>query len=221
MKLLSIFLADDHTIIRDGLKALINKQSDMEIVGEASNGRDALEQVRKLRPDVAIIDISMPEMGGVEVTDRLQHDCPEIKILALTVYEDEVYVRQMLRVGASGYIVKRSASEKVIEALRTLGTGGMYLDPTIAGKLVKSYMRRSVSGDESPDSDLSDREEEVLRLIAWGYANKEIADRLNISVKTVETYKSRVMEKLDLKSRVEIVRYAVYREWLREPYDRN
>jgi DNA-binding NarL/FixJ family response regulator len=217
MKPLRIFLADDHPIIRDGLKALIEQQPDMQVVGEADNGRDAWNKAALLRPDVAIIDVSMPDMDGVKVTESLRHECPDIRVLALTVYEDEIYVQQMLMAGASGYIVKRTASEKLIEAVRTLAAGGMYLDPRITGKMIKRYMRNP-EDDKTANDPLSDREEQVLSLIAWGYSNKEIAARLSISVKTVETYKSRLMEKLNFKSRTDIVRYAVRRGWLHDPY---
>ena len=217
MNKLRIFLADDHAVLRDGLKALVDAQPDMEVVGEADNGRTAWQKAKELLPDVVVMDVSMPEMTGAQATKRLKKSCPDVKVLALTAYEDKGYLRHLLEAGASGFLLKRAASEELIHAIRVVATCGAYIDPTLTGKVLSSFMRQLLSRDPLERGDLSDRETEVLKQIAWGYSNKEIAMRLDISVKTVETYKVRLTEKLELKSRSEIVRYAVRQGWLHEP----
>jgi two-component system, NarL family, response regulator NreC len=216
MARLRILLADDHTVIRQGLKLLVNAQLDMEVIGEAGNGQEAWQRAKELQPDVVVMDISMPECNGAQATERLTAECPEIKVLALTLYEDEEYLRQLLQAGASGYVLKRAVAEDLTLAIRTVATGGVYLDPRMAGKVVGSYIGKPSPEGEPRRGDLSEREKEVLRLIAWGYSNKEIAAKLHISVKTVETYKTRLMAKLELYSRVDLVRYALQHGWLRE-----
>jgi DNA-binding NarL/FixJ family response regulator len=216
MDKLRIFLADDHAVLRDGLRALVNAQPDMEVVGEADNGRAAWLKAKELLPHVVVMDVSMPEMNGAQASKRLKQTCPQVKILALTAHEDKGYLRHLLEAGASGFLLKRAATVELIHAIRVVAAGGAYIDPTLAGKLLSNYMRQSSSKNPLEPSDLSDREAEVLRQIAWGYSNKEIAAQLNISVKTVETYKTRLTEKLALKGRTEIVRYAVRQGWLQE-----
>jgi DNA-binding NarL/FixJ family response regulator len=216
MDKLRIVLADDHAVLREGLKALVNAQPDMEVVGEADNGRTAWLKVKELRPDVVIMDVSMPELNGTQATKRIKQSCPEVRVLALTAYEDKGYLRHLLEAGASGFLLKRAATEELIRSIRVVAAHGTYVDPTLAGKALSSFMRQPSAKNGSGGSDLSDREAEVLRLIAWGHSNKEIANQLNISVKTVETYKVRLSEKLELKSRTEIVRYAVHQGWLQE-----
>lgn len=216
MNKLRIFLADDHMIVREGLKSLINAQDDMEVVGEAENGRGALQGAIELSPDVVVMDISMPEMNGIEATERLRKECPQIKIVALTIYEDTGYLRQLLKAGASGYVLKRAVVEELVHAIRTCASGGSYIEPILAGQVVSSYISRgSVSGAKTK-GELSERETQVLRLVAWGSSNKEIGAKLKISVKTVETYKVRLMGKLDLRSRVDMVRYALRQGLLRD-----
>ena len=218
MKKLRIFLADDHTIFRQGLTMLINAQPDMEVVGEARDGQEVMQQAPPLRPDVLVMDVSMPTVDGAQATERLKDVCPSIKVLALTAYEEGKYVRQLLRAGVAGYLLKRVAADELTHAIRMVAGGGMYLDPSIAGKVVEGYLQKAVPPNDDPEtSSLSGREAEVLRLIAWAYSNKEIAAHLGLSVKTVETYKVRLMEKLRLQSRVDIVRYAVRHGWLQEP----
>jgi DNA-binding NarL/FixJ family response regulator len=216
MKKLRIFLADDHAVIREGLKLLVNAQPDMEVIGEAGNGKDAVQKARELKPDVVVMDVSMPELNGVQATERLKQARPDVKVVALTVHEDENYLRQLLKAGASGYVLKRAAADELTRAIRTVAEGGVYLDPTLAGKVVDGYVRKPSSESDSSASYHSDREAEVLRLIAWGYSNKEIAAQLHLSVKTIETYKTRLMEKLNLHSRADIVRYALRQGWLQE-----
>jgi DNA-binding NarL/FixJ family response regulator len=216
MSKLRIFLADDHAVVRAGLKTLVNAQADMVVVGEASDGQAALEQVRDCLADVVIIDISMPQLNGAAATVQLRQQCPQIKVLALSVHEDTGYLRKLLEAGAAGYVLKRSAADTLIQAIRIVAEGGMYLDPAIAGKVVGSLLGKSVVVGDAPTAELSERETDVVRLIAQGYSNKEIATQLNLSVKTVETYKARAMEKLGVDSRVALVRYALQRGWLQE-----
>jgi DNA-binding NarL/FixJ family response regulator len=214
MAKLRVYLADDHAVVRSGLKALINAQPDMEVSGEAGDGRTACDQVQELQPDVVVMDVSMPKLNGAQATVQLKQACPKVKVLALTVHEDKGYLRLLLEAGASGYVLKRAAAEDLIHAIRTVAAGGLYLDPALAGQVVGSFVR-SPAGHRAPEGgDLSDREAEVVRLIAAGYSNKEIASRMSLSVKTVETYKARSMEKLGLESRADLVRYALQRGWL-------
>ncbi len=216
MSKLRIFLADDHAIIREGLKALIEAQPDMIVVGETDNGRAAWREAKALQPDVVVMDISMPELNGAKATELLKRDCPETKVLALTVHNDQGYLHQLLKAGASGYVLKRAAPHELIRAIRAVAAGETYLDPTIVSDVVGSYVRKQSNREGQPQGELSEREAEVLRLIALGYSNKEIATRLDISVRTVETYKARLMEKLNFHSRAEIVRYAMLQGWLEE-----
>lgn len=216
MNKLSIFLADDHAIIREGLKSLINAQPDMEVVGEADNGRTAWLEVKALHPDVVVMDISMPELNGAKTTERLRRDCPQTRVLALTVHNDQGYLQQMFKAGASGYVLKRAATHELIQAIRKVAAGGTYLDQSLAKNVVNSYVQKQSTQIGRAGCDLSERETDVLRRIALGYTNKEIAVQLNISVRTVETYKVRLMEKLNLHSRAEVVRYALLQGWLHE-----
>lgn len=213
MNQISVLLAEDHGIVREGLKLLVNAQEDMEVVGEADNGRTAWQKAKELRPDVVVMDVSLPELNGAEATERLKRDCPDIRVLGLTVHEERGYLRRMLQAGAGGYVLKRAAAEELTQAIRTVVAGGVYLDPRLVDKVVGGFVREQSLKDNPHTTELSRRETEVLRLIAWGYSNKEIAARLAISVKTVETYKTRLMEKLDLHSRADIVRYAQRQDW--------
>jgi len=200
--------------MREGLKSLVNAQADMNVIGEADNGRATLQKVRELQPDVIILDISMPDLNGIQVTERLKRTCQNITVLVLTAHDDNGYLRQLLEVGASGYVLKKVAAEELINAIRVVAAGGVYLDPSLAGKVVGGYLGNRRPRGKAQSSDISEREAEVLRLVAWGYTNKEVAAYLRISVKTVETHKANIMQKLDLKSRVEMVRYALRQGWL-------
>jgi Response regulator containing a CheY-like receiver domain and an HTH DNA-binding domain len=215
MEKLKILIADDHALLRDGLKALVNSEPDMEVVGEAENGNVVLEKIKQLKPDVVVMDISMPELNGARATRRLKSLFPTIKVLALTAHEDNSYLRHMLEAGASGFLLKRAAADQLIKAIHVVANDACYIDPTFAGKVLSRFMR-PVSRATTERNELSERETEVLTLTAWGHSNKEIASRLDISVKTVETYKARLLEKLQLTSRTEIVRYAVRHGWLQE-----
>ncbi len=209
-----VVLADDHAVVREGLKALINAQPDMRVVGEVSDGEAAWRAAAELRPDVIVMDLSMPVLGGAEATARVRRDYPEVKVLALTVHEERLYLAQLLRAGASGYVLKRAAAAELVRAVRTVAGGGTYIDPSVAGSLVEVFLDAGPGPGQAPHVALSEREREVLVRIARGFSNKEIGAALGLSVKTVETYKRRMAEKLGLRSRVEIVRYAAGQGWL-------
>ena len=209
-----VLMVDDHPVVLAGLKALVEADPDFQVVGNARDGRTALRLAKQLLPDVVVLDISMPEMNGIEVATTLLGERPECRVLVLTVHEDRAYLRQLVEAGVSGYLLKRSASEELIRALHAVVSGGMYLDPAIAGKAVGRSAKGAVHPQLGQAAELSERETDVLRLVAGGHSNKEISARLNISVKTVETYKARAMEKLGYRSRVELVRYAADQGWL-------
>lgn len=213
MPKLRVVLADDHAIVRAGLKALIDGHPDMEVVGEAADGGMACARANELRPDVVVMDVSMPGVNGVQATRDLRSQLPQVKVLALTVHEERSYLRELMDAGASGYVLKRSAAEDLVHALRVVARGDVYLDPSVA-MAVLGARARAHPPDESLGHDLSERETEVLQLIAQGHSNKEIAARLAISVKTVETYKARSMDKLGLRGRADIVRFALQKGWL-------
>ena len=213
---LRVLLAEDHEMIREGLKALVNAQADMEVVGEAEDGRAAVERTQELLPDVLVMDISMPGMNGLKATERIKQLCPQVKVLTLTRHTDAGFIQQLLAAGASGYVLKQSASSELVRAIRAVASGASYLDPQITGKVIGRYVSRKTRFSEEPAKELSEREEEVLRLIAWGYSNKEIAARLDISIKTVEAHKANTMKKLGLKSRIDIIRYALLQGWLQD-----
>jgi DNA-binding NarL/FixJ family response regulator len=214
-KPLRILMADDHPIVLAGLKALVQGDPGLQIVGAARDGRSALRLASSLRPDVVVLDLSLPEMNGAEVAQAMLAEHPECRILVLTVHEDRATIRQLLDLGVAGYLVKRSASDDLIRAIHAVAAGGTWLDPAIAGKLVGGGQSGSRGQGENA-VELSERETDVLRLIANGHSNKEISARLAISVKTIETYKARAMEKLGFKTRVDVVRYAAGKGWLPE-----
>lgn len=211
MNKIKVLLADDHAVLRSGLRLLINLQPDMEVAGEVEDGLGAIEQCRILNPDVILMDITMPKMGGIEATQVIKKERPEAKILALTVHEDEAHLKRFLEAGASGYVPKRAADVQLLEAIRVVYKGEAYLHPSQASMFVESIKRGDnlASQGQGAVNILSPRERKVLELIAQGYTNQEAADSLLLSVKTIETYKARLMEKLNLKGRAEIVRYAL------------
>jgi len=211
-----IFLADDHETVREGLKLLLNAQSDMEVVGEASDGAAALRSVGHLKPDIIVLDVSMPGMNGLKAAEALRQSSPDVKVLTLTRHSDDGYLHQLLRAGAAGYVLKQSRPTELLHAIRSVAAGGRYLDPSVAGKVMSGYRRRHPEDEAVGGNTLSARETEVVRLIAWGYTNKEIAAQLDLSVKTVETHKANAMHKLGVRSRIDIVRYALLQGWLQD-----
>ena len=209
-----VLLADDHPVVRGGLRGLIDAQSDMEVVGEACDGQDAVRFAIDLRPDVVVMDVSMPGFSGAEATERIRDECPHVRVLALTAHEDRGYLQLLLKAGAAGYALKRVAAEELVRAVRSVAAGKTYIDPAVAGQLIAGTTRRAGSDQVGTQAELSNREREVLRFTAQGYAVKHIAARLNVGIRTVETYKTRAMEKLGLKTRADIVRYAQQSGWL-------
>lgn len=206
-----VFLIDDHGVLRQGLRLLIDAQPDMHVVGETERGRGAAEAITRAGgADVVVLDISLPDTTGTNVAAELHAALTDTKIVALTRHGERAYVQHMLQNGASGYVLKQTAGDVLITAIRTVAAGGTYLDPAVAGKMADSArpMRGAVSGD------LTAREREVLTMVAWGHTNKEIASVLGITVKTVETHKANAMGKLEITSRAELVRYAIEQGWL-------
>ena len=217
MAKLRILLADDHETVREGLKAIVNGQPDMEVIGEAADGRAAVTEARKLQPDVVVMDVSMPRVNGLQATQAMKTSCPDVRILTLTRHADDGYLLQLLRAGASGYVLKQSRASEVLHAIRAVAAGGTYVDPAIADKLVGSLGRGAQPAAAGTGTvPLSGREEQILRLVAWGYSNKEIAARLDLSVKTIETHKANATQKLGLHNRIDIVRFALLQGWLRD-----
>jgi len=212
-KVLRILLADDHTTVRHGLKLLVDGEADMEVVAEAGNGTEALQKARDAKPDVVVMDISMPGMNGLAATRALKKEQPDAVIVTLTRHADDAYLQELLRAGASGYVLKRSAPTELLQAIRGAAAGGQYVDSTLTARVTAGFIGREKRAKKAA-SQLSEREEAVLRLIAAGYSNKEIAAQLELSVKTVETHKANAMRKLDLTGRIAIVKYAVLRGWL-------
>lgn len=210
MTKIKVALADDHPVVLAGIEALLLRAPDIELVGQATRGDDALRLFSQLAPDVVVADISMPGLNGIELARRLTAERPGIKLIALTVHEDQAYVQPLLEAGGRGYLLKRSAAEDLVRAIRAVSAGGVYLDPVVAGKALDA----STADPVAAVANLSDREREVLRLTAEGHSNKEIAARLEVSAKTVETYKGRASSKLGLRTRADIVRYGVGQGWL-------
>ena len=210
-----IVLADDHPIVLSGLRNLIQAERDFELVGDASNGLAALKVIREQQPDVAVIDISMPDLNGILVARRLTNELPSVKLLVLTLHEDRAYLKQALDAGIRGYVLKRSAAENLVQGIRAVIVGGLYVDPAIAHRVFDSSPKRA--GRQKSDAGaptLTERETEVLKLTALGFTSKEIARKLDVGVKSIETYKARGSEKLGLKTRAELIRYASAEGWL-------
>ncbi len=205
-----LLMVDDHEIVRAGLRMLLQSQPDIEIVGEADNGRDAVAKAKSLTPDIVLMDISLPDMDGFEATRQIKRAAPNVAILALTMHESDEYFFKMLNAGASGYVPKKAAPTDLVTAIHTIRDGGVFLYPSLAKSLVRDYMgRASEAGAKEALDGLTDREQEVLKLIADGLTNQEIADQLTISVKTVERHRANIMSKLNLHSRTELVKYAI------------
>ncbi len=204
-----ILLVDDHAILRAGLRAILNAEPDIEVVDEAGDGQEAVAKADRLRPDVVLMDISMPVMDGLEATRRIQECCPEAKVLVLTVHDNEEYLFQVLKAGGSGYVVKKSADTELISAIRAVHRGEAFLSP-MATKMVIGGFIQAVGREKTKQdyTNLTNREEEVLKLLTEGHTNQEIADLLIISIKTVETHRAHILDKLELHTRADLVKYA-------------
>jgi two-component system response regulator NreC len=212
-----ILVVDDHTILRVGLRMMLNAQPDIEVIGEASDGNQAVSEAMRLVPDVILMDIAMPDCNGIEATRQVKRLQPETRILVLTMHENEEYLFQVLRAGASGYILKEAADTELITAIRTVSSGRFYLSPSAQSIMVGDYLQRVRSGEERDSySALTEREREILKLVAEGYTNNQIAERLTISPKTVDTHRTHIMDKLNLHSRAELVKYAMRRGLLED-----
>ena len=210
---LRILLADDHVTVRHGLKLLIDGEPDMKVVAEASDGEAALKQALEVKPDVVILDISMPGMNGLAAARALRKAQPDAIIVTLTRHADDAYLQELLRAGVKGYVLKRSAPTELLQAIRGVAAGGQYLDSTLTSRVTAGFVNKPGRAAGAVPS-LTDREAEVLRLIASGYGNKEIAGRLGLSAKTIEAHKANAMRKLDLNGRIDIVKYAILQGWL-------
>lgn len=206
-----VLLADDHAVLRSGLKLLLDPRPDMVVVGEATDGAELLSLVTETSPDVILLDLTMPRLGGLEVLPLLRQQAPHARVLILTMHDDQGYLRQALRTGAAGYVLKKAADVELIAAIQAVVRGDVYVHPSMTRSLLEEMIpeRDDSGGEEALWDTLSDREQEVLRLVALGYTNQEIADQLALSVKTVETYRARGMEKLKLRSRAALVRFAL------------
>lgn len=211
-----VFLVDDHAVVRAGLRALIGQQPEMSVVGEAGDGLTACAAIPAAAPDVAVVDMSMPGMTGAEVTERLRLDCPAVKVLAMTVHDESGYLHRLTVAGVRGYILKRAAADELVHAIRVVASGGYYLDPALTGRVLAATVRGPSANGAAGEALLSAREIEVVRLIAFGYSTKEIASQLDVSAKSIDTYRSRAMEKLEVRTKADLVRYAIHRGWLQD-----
>lgn len=213
MPTIRVLIADDHILVRTGLQMLLNAQPDIEVVAEAADGREALCKAREQKPDIALLDISMPETSGLKVIGQLLRECPSTRVLVLTMYEDPAYARTVLAAGGSGYVLKKATDSELLTAIRAVYRGQTFVDASLAGNLLQDhYGKKATRGPTSlraPRDLLSPREREVLVLLAQGYTNRQVAERIFVSTKTVETYRARISQKLELHSRVELIRYAL------------
>ena len=211
-----VLIAEDHEMVRQGLRMIVDAQSDMEVVAEAANGREAIRLSQELHPDVVLMDISMPELNGLKAAATLKRIMPETKILTLTRHSDEAYLQELFQAGVSGYLLKQSAASELTRAIRTVMRDESFLDPAVAGKVFTGYGERQKLRGEKNNAALTVREEEVIHDIALGYSNREIAEKLAVSVKTIEAHKTNGMQKLSISTRRDIIRYAILKGWMQE-----
>lgn len=206
-----VMIVDDHAILRAGLRMLVNAQADMEVVSEAPDGEKAIQGVRETKPDVTLLDLTMPRVGGMKALQEIAQNCRETRVLVLTMHDDPAYLRSALAAGASGYLLKRAVDAELLAAIRAVYRGGIFVDPRLASVLVQDVLSKKgkKAGPTQPINILSDRELQVLRLVARGYTSAQIAKQIAVGVKTVETYRSRFVEKLGLRTRSEVIRFAV------------
>jgi two-component system, NarL family, response regulator NreC len=206
-----VMIVDDHAILRAGLKMLINAQADMEVVSEAPDGEKAIQEVKEKRPDVTLLDLTMPRVGGMKALQEIARNCHETRVLVLTMHDDPAYLRSALAAGGSGYLLKRAVDEELLAAIRAVHHGGIFVDPRLASVLVGDVLAKkgTKTGPTQPINILSDRELQVLKLVARGYSSAQIAKQIAVSVKSVETYRSRFAEKLGLRTRSDVIRFAV------------
>lgn len=216
MPKLRIFLVDNHAIFREGLSVILNLEPGYEVVGEAGDGQEALERLKEIRTDLVIMDLSMPKVGGVQATQKIKKAFPGVRVLILSRHCELSSLNQLMQAGASGYISKSSGSKALVDAIRKVASGGYYVEPLLAEQLVGNIFNRQSLTQEEISAKLSERETEVLQLTARGYGNKEISEQLQLSVKTIEHYKARSQEKLGLRNRADIVRYAFHQGWLED-----
>lgn len=207
-----VLLVDDHIVLRDGLKSLLNHESDIEVIGDVGDGREAISAVESLQPDVILTDISMPGLNGIESVRMLRHEHPTLKIIILSMHSGQEYVLQSLQAGANGYVVKQADASEVLAAIRSVMAGGAYLSPTISKHLIDDYLSQTPEEISAPK--LTTREREVAQLIAEGQSTREISETLTISVKTVETHRMNIMKKLNAKSATDIIKYALKKGWI-------
>jgi len=214
--MIRVLLVEDHETVREGLRLLLDSQADMEVVAEASDGRTAVEFNERYRPQVVVMDLSMPEMNGLQATQAIKQSHPETSIVALTRHDDAPFVDELRKAGASAYVLKQSPSRELLDAVRVAAVGGSYLDAQLRARDARSTTDSTVGGTRRPPS-VSEREKQVLRMMAVGHSNKEIAEALGITIKTVEVHKANAMRKLKLRGRIDVVRYAILHGWLQEP----
>ena len=211
--MITVVLVDDHAVVRSGLRLLLEAQDDIEVVGEAGNAKDAIFRARALKPDVILLDVVMPGESGIDVLPQLLHESPDTKVLVLSMQDDPSYVREAFAVGAKGYVLKEAADEEVVSAVREIAAGGHYVHPVLGARMVAAEAEERAAAEADP---LSEREREVLRLLALGHTNQEIAEQLYISVRTAESHRAHIMQKLRLSTRAELVRYALAQGLLAE-----
>lgn len=212
MDKIRLVLADDHTILRDGIRALLEDQSDMLVVGEAEDGRQTVQLTHELRPEIVLMDIGMPLLNGLEATRQIKRDHPDIQVLVLTMHENEEYIREVLAAGASGYVLKQAAASELVAAIRAVHRGEAVLSPVITRVVIQDYLRSEAAQPVTASNELTSREREVLQLIAEGHTSKEIAEMLYLSVKTVQAHRTSLMQKLDLHDRGDLIKYAIQKK---------